>query len=325
MYGNHQRRGRFGDRNGRGGHGRRDRYDRQRNEFGIGNGQPGANLKSVDWSSISLKPFRKNFYTPSTEMSEQELFGWRQSHEIVVKGEAVPQPIRTFQQAKFPENVLQGFLDAGFEKPTPIQAQGWPMALSGRDVVGIAQTGSGKTLAFVIPAVMHIMGQPPLERGDGPIALVIAPTRELACQIEAEAKQFSSGFGIQIGCVYGGAPKRTQESMLRNGLDLLICTPGRMLDFLEHRTTNLQRVTYLVFDEADRMLDMGFEKQIRLLISQIRPDRQVLMWSATWPKEVQKLAHDFLKDGFIQLNVGSDSGKAAKNIEQVIPYFFSRK
>jgi len=309
MYGNRRQGGFGGRRNG----GRSDR-----GEFGIGHGQPGANLKSVDWSQIQLKPFRKNFYTPSTEMTEQEVWDWRGQNEVKVHGEGVPQPIRTFEQAKFPANVLSIFQAAGFIKPTPIQAQGWPMALSGRDVVGVAQTGSGKTLAFVIPAVMHIMGQPPLERGDGPIALCVAPTRELACQIESEAKKFSSGFGISIGCVYGGAPKRHQESLLRNGLDLVICTPGRMLDFLEHRTTNLWRVTYLVFDEADRMLDMGFEKQIRLLVSQIRPDRQVLMWSATWPKEVQQLAGDFLKNGFIKLNVGSDVGKACETIQQEV-------
>merc|ERR1740124_1734738 len=165
---------------------------------------------------------------------------------------------------------------------------------------------------------MHIMGQPPLERGDGPIALVVAPTRELATQIEEEAKRFSSGFGLQIGCVYGGAPKRPQESALRQGLDLVICTPGRMLDFLEKKVTNCWRVTYLVFDEADRMLDMGFEPQIRSLVSQIRPDRQVLMWSATWPKEVESMAKDFLKEGFIKLHVGTDEGKACECISQQI-------
>jgi len=314
MYGQDRRSG-----GRRGGYGRRDdRRGGNRNEFGIGHGQPGANLKAVDWSQIQLKPFRKNFYTPSTDMEEKELWAWREESQIKVMGQGVPQPIRTFEQAKFPANVLSAFQAAGFKAPTPIQAQGWPMALSGRDVVGVAQTGSGKTLAFIIPAVMHIMGQPPLERGDGPIALVVAPTRELACQIEAEAKRFSSGFGINIGCCYGGAPKRQQESMLRSGLDLVICTPGRMLDFLEHRTTNFWRVTYLVFDEADRMLDMGFEKQIRLMISQIRPDRQVLMWSATWPKDVQQLAQDFLKDGYIQLTVGGELGKACKTIAQQV-------
>lgn len=288
-------------------------------DFGIGGGQPGAKLRAVDWTRITLTPFVKNFYQPRNDMPPQQIQQWRDSVEIVVEGENIPQPCCEFDPAMFPpsmQGILQMFQQAKFVRPTPIQAQGWPMALSGRDVVGVAQTGSGKTLAFIIPAIMHIMGQPPLNKGDGPIALVVAPTRELAIQIEQEAKQFSRGLSISIGCVYGGAPKRTQEHFLRSGVDILVCTPGRMLDFLERGTTNFRRVTYLVFDEADRMLDMGFEKQIRCMVNQIRPDRQVLMWSATWPKEVRNLARDFLKEGFIKLKVGSDEGKACADVTQ---------
>merc|ERR1719461_1939855 len=118
------------------------------------------------------------------------------------------------------------------------------MALSGRDVIGIAQTGSGKTLAFLLPAIVHINAQPLLKRGDGPIALVIAPTRELACQIKAEADKFGYSSRVKNTCVYGGAPKRNQANDLQNGVEIVICTPGRMLDFLERGTTNCQRVTY---------------------------------------------------------------------------------
>jgi len=293
----------------------------RKNEFGIGRGQPGAGLKAPDWNQMNLKGFQKNFWTPSSDMTPEAVQAWLAEKEIKVYGDGIPQPILSFDRAKFPsgmENVLNLFAQAGFSAPTPIQAQGWPMALSGRDVVGVAETGSGKTLAFIIPAIMHIMGQPPLERGDGPIALVVAPTRELAIQIEAEAKRFSAGFGLKIGCVYGGAPKRPQENNLRNGLDIVVCTPGRMLDFLENRKTNCWRVTYLVFDEADRMLDMGFEPQIRSLVSQIRPDRQVLMWSATWPRDVEQLAQTFLKNGYIKLHVGSDEGKCCSTITQQV-------
>jgi ATP-dependent RNA helicase DDX5/DBP2 len=192
------------------------------------------------------------------------------------------------------------------------------MALTGRDVVGIAQTGSGKTLGFVLPAIIHINAQPLLKPGDGPIALVVAPTRELACQIEAECLQFGSTSGLKIGCVYGGVPKRKQEMFLRTGVEILICTPGRLLDFLERGTTNLRRVTYLVFDEADRMLDMGFEPQIRSLINQIRPDRQVLMWSATWPKEVKSLASEFLPNDLLMIRVGAHEQQACETITQVV-------
>lgn len=178
------------------------------------------------------------------------------------------------------------------------------MAMSGRDMVGIASTGSGKTLAYILPAIVHINAQAPVRRGDGPIALILAPTRELALQIQAETEKFGKYAQLRSTCIYGGAPKGPQTRDLSNGVEICIATPGRLLDMLNENRTNLRRVTYLVMDEADRMLDMGFEPQIRKILEQIRPDRQTLMWSATWPKEVQGLARDFLKD-FIQVNIGS--------------------
>jgi ATP-dependent RNA helicase DDX5/DBP2 len=147
--------------------------------------------------------------------------------------------------------------------------------------------------------------------------LVIAPTRELAVQIKEECDKFGGSSDIKNTCVYGGVPKRNQMQDLRSGVEICICTPGRMIDMLENNATNLRRVTYLVLDEADRMLDMGFEPQIRKIVSQIRPDRQTLMWSATWPKEVQGMARDFLNNQY-QVNVGSLEIRANKDITQII-------
>ncbi|KAI5630692.1 DEAD/DEAH box helicase domain-containing protein [Phthorimaea operculella] len=205
----------------------------------------------------------------------------------------------------------------GFSKPTPIQAQGWPIALSGHDMVGIASTGSGKTLSYILPAIVHINHQPKSSRGDGPIALVLAPTRELAQQIQEVCDKFANTSKIHNTCLFGGAPKGPQARDLDAGVEIVIATPGRLLDFLESGRTNLKRTTYLVLDEADRMLDMGFEPQIRKIIEQIRPDRQTLMWSATWPREVQSLASEFLKD-YLQINVGSLQLAANHNILQII-------
>jgi ATP-dependent RNA helicase DDX5/DBP2 len=191
------------------------------------------------------------------------------------------------------------------------------MALTGRDIVCIAETGSGKTIGFILPALIHIKNQKPLQHGDGPIALVVAPTRELACQIEKEAKNFGGDMGVRMCCVYGGAPRRNQEYALRGGCELVICTPGRMLDFIERKMwRDMRRTTYVVFDEADRMLDMGFEPQIRALLGQIRPDRQMQMWSATWPKAVRRLASDFLPNDKIVMKIGSDDGKACERVTQ---------
>jgi len=145
--------------------------------------------------------------------------------------------------------------------------------------------------------------------------LVLAPTRELAVQIQNECNRFGSSTRIKNTCVYGGVPKGPQIRDLSRGVEICIATPGRLIDFLENGKTNLRRVTYLVMDEADRMLDMGFEPQIRKIVSQIRPDRQTLMWSATWPKEVQSLASEFLEK-YIQVNVGSTELRANPHIKQ---------
>ena len=236
---------------------------------------------------------------------------------MTVQGKNVPRPVTTFDEAGFPQYVLSEVKAQGFDRPTAIQSQGWPMALSGRDVVGIAETGSGKTLTYCLPAIVHINAQPLLAPGDGPIVLILAPTRELAVQIQAEISKFGKSSRIRNTCVYGGVPKGPQIRDLSRGVEVCIATPGRLIDMLEAGRTNLRRVTYLVLDEADRMLDMGFEPQIRKIISQIRPDRQTCMWSATWPKEVRQLASDFLND-YIQVNIGSMDLSANHRITQIV-------
>jgi len=234
-----------------------------------------------------------------------------------ITGQNVPRPITTFDEAGFPEYVMSEIRAMGFTAPSPIQCQAWPMALSGRDLVAVAETGSGKTISFALPAMVHINAQPLLERGDGPIVLILAPTRELAVQIQQECTKFGKSSRIRNTAIYGGAPKGPQVRDLSQGVEICVATPGRLIDMLESGRTNLKRVTYLVMDEADRMLDMGFEPQIRKIVSQIRPDRQTLLFSATWPKEVQRLAQDFQHD-FIQVNVGSLELTANHNVKQII-------
>ncbi|KAL7522397.1 hypothetical protein ACHAWX_007083 [Stephanocyclus meneghinianus] len=280
----------------------------------------GRSLQTIDFSQQHLIPFEKDFYIEHpavTARPESEAQAWRASKSIVVVGSGVPKPCLTFEEASMPEYVLSEVLKCGFDKPTPIQSQGWPMALKGKNMVGISATGSGKTLAFLLPAMIHINAQQYLKPGEGPIVLVLAPTRELAVQIKEECDKFGASSEIKNTVVYGGVPKSRQVRDLREGVEIVIATPGRLIDHLEQGNTNLKRVTYLVLDEADRMLDMGFEPQLRKIVSQIRPDRQVLMWSATWPKEVQNLARDYLQE-FYQVTVGSLDLAGNKDVTQMI-------
>ncbi|KAA3673597.1 ATP-dependent RNA helicase DDX5/DBP2 [Paragonimus westermani] len=289
----------------------------RRNRFRRNN-EPGRRLRSVDWNSFTLTKFEKKFYRECSSVrdrSRRDIEEFRTKENVTVLGHNVPRPLFKFNEAGFPSYILGVIKKNRWEAPTSIQSQGWPVALSGRDLVGIAQTGSGKTASFLLPALVHAKAQPSLKRGDGPIVLVLVPTRELAQQVEKVAEEFCSCSGFRSASLYGGASRGGQLDQLRRSPEVVIATPGRLLDFLESKDTNLRRCTYLVLDEADRMLDMGFEPSIRKIISQVRPDRQTLMWSATWPREVKALAEDFLYD-YIQINIGSTKLSANHNIRQ---------
>lgn len=276
----------------------------------------GANLRSINWSDVQQVATQWNFYKPQQQRSEEEIKAWLEANHITIYGERVPQPMLQFSDLVAPDAIHQAFHDAKYEAPTAIQSITWPILLNSRDVVGVAKTGSGKTMSFMIPAALHIMAQPPLQPGDGPIALVLAPTRELAMQIATETNKVLSRIpSIITTCIYGGSPKGPQMRELRAGLHVVIATPGRLIDMLEMSATNLLRVTYLVLDEADRMLDMGFEDQIRKICSQIRTDRQTLMFSATWPKEIRNLAASFQRD-FVRVHVGSEELVANADVTQ---------
>ncbi|KAK8844128.1 ATP-dependent RNA helicase DBP2-A [Kwoniella newhampshirensis] len=280
--------------------------------------QLGNGLGNIDWSHQTLSKFEKNFYVEDprvTARSEKEIAQFRADKQMKIQGQNIPRPITTFEEAGFPDYIMTEIRAMGFTAPSAIQCQAWPMALSGRDVVAVAETGSGKTISFALPAMVHINAQPLLAPGDGPIVLILAPTRELAVQIQAECTKFGKSSRIRNTAIYGGAPKGPQIRDLQRGVEVCVATPGRLIDMLESGKTNLKRVTYLVMDEADRMLDMGFEPQIRKIVSQIRPDRQTLLFSATWPKEVQRLAADFQHD-FMQVNIGSMDLTANHNVAQ---------
>lgn len=236
---------------------------------------------------------------------------------MTLVGKDIPKPVTSFQEAQFPDYIMKVIARQQYDTPTAIQAQGWPIALSGRDLIGVSQTGSGKTLAYLLPAIVHIRNQKSSKLDDGPTALVLGPTRELVQQIYEVAYKFLPDSNLYSACIFGGAGRGPQLRSLERGVDICIATPGRLLDFLEAGQVNLTQITYLVLDEADRMLDMGFEPQIRKIVEQIRPDRQTLMWSATWPMEVRSLAEEFLTN-FIQLNIGSLELSANHNILQIV-------
>lgn len=249
-------------------------------------------------------------------MDEQEVADYRKSLAIRVSGFDVPRPVKTFQDCGFSVELMKAISKQAYEKPTTIQCQALPIVLSGRDIIGIAKTGSGKTAAFILPMIVHIMDQPELAKEEGPIGVVCAPTRELAHQIFLEAKKFSKSYGIRVSAVYGGMSKLEQFKELKAGCEIVVATPGRLIDMIKMKALTMQRATYLVLDEADRMFDLGFEPQIRSIVGQIRPDRQTLLFSATMPRKVEKLAREILSDP-IRVTVG-EVGMANEDITQVV-------
>lgn len=276
-------------------------------------------IPALDHSEIDYEPFNKDFYEESASisgMSDQEVMAYQQSLGIKVSGFDVTRPIKTFEDCGFSSTLMNAIAKQGYVNPTPIQCQALPIVLSGRDIIGIAKTGSGKTVAFILPMIVHIMDQPELVKEEGPIGVICAPTRELAQQIYIEAKKFAKPHGIRVSGVYGGMSKLEQLKELKAGCELVVATPGRLIDMLKMKAVTMHRATYLVLDEADRMFDLGFEPQIRSVVGQIRPDRQTLLFSATMPRRVERLAREILSNP-VRVTVG-EIGKANEDITQIV-------
>jgi ATP-dependent RNA helicase DDX5/DBP2 len=244
----------------------------------------------------------------STTKSMESATAFRSRHQITIKGASAADfdPFAEFHETPFAPRLKNVFLNENYVNPTPIQAQTWPIILANRDVISIARTGSGKTCGFILPAIHRILdrkapqpaGQKRWMRHRNPAVLIVAPTRELSLQILEEAVKYANAVDLNATCVYGGASKYQQIKALQAGVDIVVGTPGRINDLIGDGALNLRDVHYLVLDEADRMLDMGFEPQIRAIVDQLpaSPARQTIFFSATWPKEVQLLALDFVSD-----------------------------
>ncbi|MCE9519365.1 MAG: DEAD/DEAH box helicase [Verrucomicrobia bacterium] len=216
--------------------------------------------------------------------------------------------------------ILQSIKDAGYTEPTPIQAAAIPQVLAGHDVIGIAQTGTGKTAAFTLPILTHlakITGQGPLR---GIKALVLAPTRELVVQIEENVRAYASHLPLHVTKVFGGVSERPQIDALRRGADLVIATPGRLLDLMNQGHANFKALEYLVLDEADRMLDMGFLPDMRRIVKALPRKRQTLMFSATLSKEIEVLTHEFQQQPkTVQIGRRSNPAETVTQIVYEVP------
>ena len=219
----------------------------------------------------------------------------------------------TFADLGLAEPLLLAIRDAGYTKPTPIQREAIPVALKGRDLIGLAQTGTGKTASFTVPLVQRMLGGPRRTR-----ALILTPTRELCLQVEESFRKYSAHAPVDVIPVFGGVGYEPQEKALRQGVDAVVATPGRLLDHLEKRNVDFTYLETLVLDEADRMLDMGFAPQLNRIVDQIPKYRQTLLFSATMPPEVEALARKYLRKPVV-IQVGRRSQTASTVTHAVYP------
>jgi ATP-dependent RNA helicase RhlE len=225
----------------------------------------------------------------------------------------------TFAELDLSPEVLSAVRDAGYAHPTPIQSAAIPLVLKGRDVMGLAQTGTGKTAAFTLPIVDRLLGGPRRTR-----ALVLTPTRELCVQVEESVHKYARHAELDVAAVYGGVPIEPQQTKLRAGVDIVVATPGRLIDHLERQNVVFDDLEVLVLDEADRMLDMGFAPQINRVVAIIPPYRQTLLFSATMPPEVEALARKYLRKPVV-VQVGRRSSAASTVSHAVYPVPRDRK
>ncbi|XP_042890692.1 probable ATP-dependent RNA helicase DDX23 [Penaeus japonicus] len=279
------------------------------------------------------------------QMTERDWRIFREDYNIAIKGGRIPNPIRKWSESNIKKEILDIIASVGYTDPTPIQRQAIPIGLQNRDIIGVAETGSGKTLAFLIPLLEWIQSLPKIARledaDQGPYALVMAPTRELAQQIEEETTKFGGPLGIRTVAVIGGLSREEQGMKLRMGCEIVIATPGRLVDVLENRYLVLNQCTYVVFDEADKMIDMGFEPDVQKIlkfmpVTNEKPDnddaededkllqnflskhkyRQTVMFTATMPPAVERMARQYLRRP-AYVYIGS-VGKPVERVEQVV-------
>ncbi len=225
----------------------------------------------------------------------------------------------TFAELGLAPEVLKAVEVAGYTHPTPIQLNAIPLALTGRDLIGLAQTGTGKTAAFTLPIVNSLLDGPRRTR-----ALILTPTRELAVQVDESFRKYSQFSPLSVAAVYGGVAIEPQTKALRKGVDVIVATPGRLLDHIERQNVDFEYLEVLVLDEADRMLDMGFAPQINRVISEIPRYRQTLLFSATMPPEVEALARKYLRKPQV-IQVGRRSMAASTIAHAVYPVARTRK
>ncbi len=227
---------------------------------------------------------------------------------------------RSFTELPLSPSLQRGIADLGYREPTPIQSAAIPVAVGGRDVVGTAQTGTGKTAAFLLPILERLLSDPPGHT----LALILTPTRELALQAEGFVRRLGQHTRLRAAAVYGGVGMNEQTTALRHGVEVVIATPGRLLDHMGRRHTDFSHLRILVLDEADRMLDMGFLPDVRRILSALPRERQTMLFSATMPREIVQLAHDFLRDPRT-VQVGSTTAAAVGVNHLALPVPASRK
>nr|XP_036229860.1 ATP-dependent RNA helicase vasa isoform X8 [Bactrocera oleae] len=315
---------------GRGGRGRNvfggDRKgfngDRDYNDNGFNNNNKGEN---------DGEQKQREFYIPPEPTdNEDEIFNSGISSGINfskydnipvrISGENAPSPLQMFENAGLRDIIMNNVRKSGYTVPTPIQKSAIPVIMDGRDLMACAQTGSGKTAAFLLPIINGILGGSCDLSIGKPQAVIVSPTRELAIQIFSEARKFALGSYLKISIVYGGTSSKYQGENIAKGCHILICTPGRLLDFVEKGFITFEETRYVVLDEADRMMDMGFKDNVNTLMNHptMRPmeERQNLMFSATFPEEIQRLAGAYLSN-YIFITIGVVGGACSDVTQQI--------
>lgn len=288
---------------------------------------------------VNPRTERELFGVPNDPSKQQTGINFEKYDDIPVEasGQGVPEPVTKFTNPPLDDHLIANIELAGYHVPTPVQKYSIPIVMGGRDLMACAQTGSGKTGGFLFPILSQAYQNGPSAQAQGgaagfsgyarqrkayPTSLILAPTRELVSQIFDEARKFAYRSWVRPCVVYGGADIGSQLRSIERGCDLLVATPGRLVDLIERGRISLASIKYLVLDEADRMLDMGFEPQIRRIVEgeDMPPTtgRQTLMFSATFPRDIQMLARDFLRD-YIFLSVGR-VGSTSENITQKVEY-----